>query len=177
VPFTPYSSSDLTRSRNNRQIYSGYLINIQANQLGIPAIPTTIKGPSFDIWRALAEGPINFTPTELAAILNNNSGSTPAQPASWVWAQQTGSGKPPLDGTWKSMSLSADGNTAAVCAQEISGVWIGKYSSGSWVWTQQAGLSDPPLDGLWQSISLSADGNTVALCANDRTNGVWIGND
>lgn len=45
MPFTPYSSSDLTRSRNNRQIYSGYRINIEANQLGIPAIPTTVKGP------------------------------------------------------------------------------------------------------------------------------------
>ena len=76
MPITPYSSSDLTRSRNNRQIYSGYLINIQANQLGIPAIPTTIKGASGDIVQSLREGSVNFTPTELAAILNNNSGST-----------------------------------------------------------------------------------------------------
>jgi len=76
MPITPYSSSDLTRSRNNRQIYSGYRINVQANQLGIPAIPTTIKGASGDIVQSLREGPVNFTPTELAAILNNNSGST-----------------------------------------------------------------------------------------------------
>jgi len=76
MPFTPYSSSDLTRSRNNRQIYSGYRINIQANQLGIPAIPTAIKGPSRDIIQAFSEGPTNFTPAELTAILNNNSGST-----------------------------------------------------------------------------------------------------
>ena len=78
MPITPYSSSDLTRSKNNRQIYSGYRINIQANQLGIPAIPTAIKGPSRDIVQALREGPLYFTPAELTAILNNNSGSTAA---------------------------------------------------------------------------------------------------
>jgi hypothetical protein len=78
MPITPYSSSDLTRSRNNRQIYSGYRINIQANQLGIPAIPQTIKGASGDIVQAFSEGPTNFTPAQLAAILNNNSGSTAA---------------------------------------------------------------------------------------------------
>ena len=76
MPITPYSSSDLTRSRNNRQIYSGYRINLQAAQLGIPGTPTNIKGPSRDIVQALREGPLYFTPAELAAILNNNSGST-----------------------------------------------------------------------------------------------------
>ena len=181
MPITPYSSSDLTRSRNNRQIYSGYRINIQANQLGIPAIPTTIKGPSFDIWRSLAEGPVNFTPTELAAILNNNSGSTavqPVPPASWVWAKQDGGSDPPTLAAWRAVSLSADGNTAAVCGQGTVGpsytlgAWIGKYSSGSWTWTQQTG---PPIDGFWWSISISADGNTAALSAYDGTNGVWIG--
>ena len=88
MPIIRNSSSDLTRSRNNRQIYSGYRINIQANQLGIPAIPTTIKGASQDIMQALSEGPVNFTPAELTAILNNNSGSAAA------------SGPPPL--TFKS---------------------------------------------------------------------------
>jgi hypothetical protein len=78
MPITPYSSSDLTRSKNNRQIYSGYRINLQASQLGIPGTPTAIKGPSRDIVQALREGPTNFTPAELTAILNNNSGSTAA---------------------------------------------------------------------------------------------------
>ena len=80
MPITPYSSSDRTREKMTKQIYSGYRINVQANQLGIPAIPQTIKGASGDISQSLAEGPVDFTPAELAAILNNNSGSTAAQP-------------------------------------------------------------------------------------------------
>jgi hypothetical protein len=76
MPIIRNSSSEHTGKKNVRQIYSGYRINVQANQLGIPAIPTTIKGSSGDIVQSLREGPVNFTPTELAAIVNNNSGST-----------------------------------------------------------------------------------------------------
>ena len=72
------SSSEHTGKKNVRQIYSGYRINVQANQLGIPAFPTVIKGASGDIVQSLREGPIVFTPAELTAILNNNSGSTAA---------------------------------------------------------------------------------------------------
>jgi hypothetical protein len=70
------SSSEHTGKKNARQIYSGYRINVQANQLGIPAFPTVIKGASGDIVQSLRDGPTNFTPAELTAILNNNSGST-----------------------------------------------------------------------------------------------------
>ena len=76
MPIIRNSSSEHTGKKNVRQIYSGYRINLQANQLGIPAIPRTIKGPSGDIAQSLREGPVNFTPTELTVILNNNSGST-----------------------------------------------------------------------------------------------------
>jgi hypothetical protein len=70
------SSSEHTGKKNARQIYSGYRINVQANQLGILAFPTVIKGASGDIVQSLREGPVVFTPAELTAILNNNSGST-----------------------------------------------------------------------------------------------------
>jgi hypothetical protein len=78
MPIIRNSSSEHTGKKNVRQIYSGYRINVQANQLGIPAIPRTIKGPSGDITQSLAEGPVNFTPAELTAILTNNSGSAAA---------------------------------------------------------------------------------------------------
>ena len=45
-------------------------------QQGIPANPLAIKGSCADISQALAQGPVVFTPAELTAILNNNSGST-----------------------------------------------------------------------------------------------------
>jgi len=58
---------------------------------GIPTNPISIKGPCADISQALAEGPINFTPTELAAILNNNSGSAaaPSGPPNIVFSSDT----------------------------------------------------------------------------------------
>ena len=107
MPITPYSSSDLTRSKNNRQIYSGYRINLQASQLGIPGTPTNIKGPSRDIVQALREGPLYFTPTELTAILNNNSGSTaasgppapPPGPTPLIFSSNTGGTPLPLSFT------------------------------------------------------------------------------
>jgi hypothetical protein len=55
-----------------KQIYSGYRINVQANQLGIPAIPQTIKGASGDIVQSLREGPVNFAIDELNRLLINN---------------------------------------------------------------------------------------------------------
>ena len=53
-----------------KQIYSGYRINVQAYELGIPAIPQTIKGASGDIVQSLREGPINFALDELNRLLN-----------------------------------------------------------------------------------------------------------
>jgi len=55
-----------------KQVYSGYRIHLQANQLGIPAIPQTIKGACRDIVQSLKEGPLNFKLDELNRLLNNN---------------------------------------------------------------------------------------------------------
>jgi hypothetical protein len=70
-----FNSSVLERNRQSRAIYSNYRINMLGIQQGIPANPLAIKGPCADISQALALGPVVFTPAELTAILNNNSGS------------------------------------------------------------------------------------------------------
>jgi hypothetical protein len=72
MPFTPYSSSDRTREKLTKQIYSGYRIHLEASQLGIPAIPQTIKGACGDIVQSLKEGPVNFELDELNRLLVNN---------------------------------------------------------------------------------------------------------
>jgi hypothetical protein len=52
------------------------VINQLAIKQGIPANPLAIKGSCSDVLQALAEGPLDFTPAELTAIINNNSAST-----------------------------------------------------------------------------------------------------
>jgi hypothetical protein len=71
-----FNSSVLERNRQSRAIYSNYRINMLGIEQGIPANPISIKGGSADITQALVQGPVVFTPAELTAILNNNSGST-----------------------------------------------------------------------------------------------------
>ena len=118
---------------------------------------------------------------------------TNATGAAWIWAKGS-------DGTWSqqgsklvgsgafsgvqsasSVSLSADGNTAAVGGvgntQNLGVVWIWIRNNG--VWTQQGSALTTGSDAQGGSVSLSADGNTLATAGGTlvsvwtRSDGVW----
>ena len=86
-----FNCSVVERKSQNRAIYSNYRINMLGIQQGIPANPLAIKGSCADISQALAQGPIDFTPAELTAILRNNSGSAaaPSGPPNIVFSSDT----------------------------------------------------------------------------------------
>ncbi len=116
--------------------------------------------------------------------------------AAWVWtrsggvwtqqgAKLVGAGAEESAGQGKSVSLSADGNTALIGGPQDNGnagsVWVWARSGGSW--TQQggklAGTGAAGDAGQGRSVSLSADGNT-ALVGGAQDDGftgaawVWI---
>jgi hypothetical protein len=114
---------------------------------------------------------------------NNNVG------AAWVWtrsggawtqqgAKLVGSGSVGTSFQGKSVSLSADGNTAIV------GGWLDNNQVGAaWVWTRSEGVwtqQGPKLVGTGavgnaqqgHSVSLSADGNTAII--GGPGNGAWV---
>jgi hypothetical protein len=120
-------------------------------------------------------------------------GNTWSQQA-YIKASNTGAG----DGFGTSLSLSADGNTLAVIANDSDNNAIGiggdqgdnTVSEGGAVyvftrtgtfWTQQAYIKASNTganDGFGTSLSLSADGNTLAVIANDSdNNAIGIGGD
>jgi len=95
-----------------------------------------------------------------------------------VWAQlgQDIDGEAPNDWSGYSVSLSADGNTVAIGANDNNGngtkpdsghVRVYRYSDSDNVWTQRGQDIDGEAssDQSGYSVSLSADGNTVAIGA------------
>jgi hypothetical protein len=103
-----------------------------------------------------------------------------------VWTQQgpklTGSDKT-RDGSFGfSVSLSADGSTAAIGAAgdngRVGAAWVFTRSGG--VWTQQGPKltgSDETGNGVFGSVSLSADGSTAVIGASGDNGGVgaaWV---
>jgi hypothetical protein len=76
MPLVPVSQSDYINKKRMKNIYANYSIIEAARKEGIVILTSTNNISSTDLIQALAQGPTQFTPAELAAVVDNNLPST-----------------------------------------------------------------------------------------------------